>query len=74
MSSFSHDSERCHVRIEQTVIEARCASLPGTLGRPLFAPFCSNQGALPARWMSMPVLLAHAGHAGLAGRVAWEGA
>ncbi|NML27401.1 AraC family transcriptional regulator [Zoogloea dura] len=73
---FSHDSERCHVRIEQAVIEARCASLLGQpLGRPLvFAPFCPSQGELPARWMSMlQVLLAYAGHGvggagGLGGR------
>lgn len=61
---FSHDSERCHVRIEQAVIEARCASLlEQPLGRPLvFAPFCSNKGTLPSRWMGMlQVLLAYAG-------------
>lgn len=63
---FSGDSERCNVRIEQAVIDAKCAALMDRpLGRPLrFSPFGCNNSAAQRRWISLlQMLLAYAGPA-----------
>jgi AraC-like DNA-binding protein len=63
---FSGDSERCNVRIEQAVIDAKCAALMDRpLGRPLrFSPFGCNNSVAQRRWISLlQMLLAYAGPA-----------
>lgn len=56
---FSADSKRCNVRIEQEVIEARCAALlQRPLDRPLrFAPFGGCDAIVRRRWLALLQLL-----------------
>lgn len=64
---FSSDSERCNVRIDQAVIDAKCAALLGRpLERPLsFSPFGANNGVVQRRWISLlQMLLSYAGPVG----------
>lgn len=64
---FSGDSERCNVRIDQAVVDAKCAAL---LGRPLerslsFSPFGANNGVVQRRWIGLlQMLLGYADSAG----------
>ena len=56
---FSADSERCNVRVDQALIDAKCAAL---LDRPLdkplcFSPFGSNNGQVERRWISLLQML-----------------
>lgn len=56
---FSADSERCNVRIEQSVIDAKCAQLlDRRLDRPLrFSPFASNNGVVGRHWIGLLQML-----------------
>lgn len=56
---FSGDSERCNVRIDQAVIDAKCAALlDRPLDRPLrFLPFEANGGLARRRWIGMLQML-----------------
>lgn len=61
---FSSDSERCNVRIDQAVIDGKCAALLGRpLDRPLsFSPFGANNGVVQRRWLGLlQMLLGYAG-------------
>lgn len=61
---FSADSERCNVRIDQALIDAKCAALLGRpLDRPLrFAPFGASDGVVRQRWIGLlQMLLGYAG-------------
>lgn len=56
---FSCDSERCNVRIDQAIIEAKCSAL---LDRPLdrflrFSPFGANNGQVERRWIGLLQML-----------------
>lgn len=60
--SFSDDSQRCNVRIDQAVIEAKCAELlERPLNRPLrFSPFGGNDAVVQQRWFGLlQMLLGH---------------
>lgn len=60
--SFSDDSQRCNVRVDQAVIEAKCAELlQHPLNRPLrFSPFCGNDAVVQQRWFGLlQMLLGH---------------
>lgn len=56
---FSGDSRRCNVRIEQSVLEAKCAAfLQCPLDRPLhFAPFGNDDGTMQRRWFGLLQML-----------------
>ncbi len=56
---FSGDSERCNVRIDQAVLDAKCAVLlDRPLDRPLrFSPFGANGGLARQRWIGMLQML-----------------
>lgn len=56
---FSADSERCNVRVDQAVLDAKCAAL---LDRPLdkplrFSPFGCNNGLVERRWIGLLQML-----------------
>lgn len=64
---FSRDSERCNLRVDQAILEAKCAELIGRpLDRPLrFAPFCAHDGQVQRRWIGLlQVLLGYVDSAG----------
>lgn len=56
---FSSDSERCNVRIDQAVIDAKCSALlDRPLDRPLqFSPFGANNGQVERRWIGLLQML-----------------
>lgn len=63
---FSGDSERCNLRIDQAVLDAKCAALlDRPLDRPLrFSPFGANGGLARQRWIGMlQMLLGYVGGA-----------
>lgn len=63
--SFSDDSQRCNVRIDQAVIEAKCAELlQRPLNRPLrFSAFGGNHAVVQQRWFALlQMLLGHTQH------------
>lgn len=62
---FSGDSERCNVRIDQAVIDAKCAVLlDRPLDRPLrFSPFEANNSLAQRRWIGLlQMLLGYVGN------------
>lgn len=63
---FSGDSERCNVRIDQALVEAKCACLlDRPLDRPLrFSPFDANNERARRRWVgTLQMLLGYVGSA-----------